>query len=369
MSLTPKHPIKMSFQTNMLEAAIRIGLVALLIVWCFSILRPFLDLIIWGVILAVAFNPMMLRLAKTFNLNRSIAATLFILIILALLLTPIVGMVMGSVEHVQDLATRLQEGTLMLPPPNDNVAGWPIIGEKLHALWSASFSNLEDVLQAYSDQLETFSKWLLTMAGASALGILKVTFSLIIAGAFMAKADACYRGVSALMSRLLGNRGEPMVNVATATIRSVANGVVGVAAIQSILAGISFMVMGIPLAGLWAFVTLVVAIIQLPTAIVFLPIIAWSFSTYETVPAVLFTIWILLVGVSDSVLKPILLGRGVSVPMLVILLGALGGMVVSGIVGLFVGAVVLALAWELFLLWLNNTTPETEPVEDSRVEK
>jgi len=124
------------------------------------------------------------------------------------------------------------------------------------------------------------------------------------------------------------------------------------ALIQSILASIGLIVMDVPYAGLWALLVLLLAIIQLPTILILGPIIVYVFSVAETVPAVLFMIWSILVGVSDTVLKPLFLGRGMDIPMLVILPGAIGGMNLSGIIGLFVGAVVLAVGYKLFLAWL-----------------
>jgi predicted PurR-regulated permease PerM len=142
--------------------------------------------------------------------------------------------------------------------------------------------------------------------------------------------------------------------MAGATIRSVAQGVLGVAIIQAILAGIGLLAIGVPYAGIWTLLVLLLAIMQVPTILVLGPIMLYVFSVEATLPAVLFMIWGLLVGFSDNVLKPLLLGRGLDVPMLVILMGAIGGMIFSGIIGLFVGAVVLSVGYRLFTAWLRQ---------------
>ena len=142
--------------------------------------------------------------------------------------------------------------------------------------------------------------------------------------------------------------------LAVATVRSVLKGVIGVAVIQAVLVGIGFAVMGIPGTPVWTALVLFLAIAQLPALLVVLPIIAYAFSAYDTTPAVIFTVWSLLAGASDNILKPMLMGRGVDIPMPVILIGAIGGMIAAGIMGLFAGAVILSILYKLFTLWLEQ---------------
>ena len=160
--------------------------------------------------------------------------------------------------------------------------------------------------------------------------------------------------VTAIFRRLAGKQGEEFATLSGATIRSVVQGVLGIAIIQSVLAGIGLVTVEAPAAGLWALMVLFLAVIQLPPLLVLGPIIFYVFSIAETTPAVLFMIWSILVSVSDTFLKPLFLGRGVEVPMLVILLGAIGGIMLSGLIGLFVGSVVLSLGYKVFQAWLNN---------------
>jgi predicted PurR-regulated permease PerM len=179
--------------------------------------------------------------------------------------------------------------------------------------------------------------------------------SIIIAGAFLVYGRSGSRAMESIAGRVMGKKGgKEFVDLAGATIRSVAQGVLGVALIQSILAGIGLLVMGVPYAGIWAVLVLLLAIIQLPPLLILGPIVVYVFSVAETVPAVIFMVWSMVVSVSDGFLKPLFLGRGMDIPMLVILLGAIGGMMLSGIIGLFVGAVVLAVGYTLFMAWLEQ---------------
>jgi len=197
------------------------------------------------------------------------------------------------------------------------------------------------------------------------MGILGFAVSIIIAGVFMVSAETSYQAFRVVGHRLGGEQGTDFVDLSVATVRSVAKGVLGVAFIQTLLAAIGLIVMDIPAAGIWASIILLLAIMQLPPLLVLAPIAIWVFSTAEPVPATTFLVYALFVGFSDAILKPMLLGRGVKVPMLVILLGAIGGMISSGIIGLFFGAVILALGYELFMSWLYQEEGQGDVVEAS----
>jgi predicted PurR-regulated permease PerM len=242
---------------------------------------------------------------------------------------------------------------LNLRPPR-HISTLPLVGEKLYTAWSLASTNLSAALSKYKEQLTEVAKWVLGAAAGAGAVLLQFIVSIIIAGALLVYAKSGTDAVVRVTARLVGEEGgEKLAAMAGATIRSVAQGVLGVALIQAALAGIGLIVIGVPYAGIWTLLVLFLAIIQLPTILILGPIIVYVFTITTTVPAVLFMIWSLLVGVSDSFLKPLLLGRGLDVPMLVILLGAIGGMVLSGFIGLFVGAVVLAVGYKLFMLWLN----------------
>jgi predicted PurR-regulated permease PerM len=186
--------------------------------------------------------------------------------------------------------------------------------------------------------------------------------SIIIAGVFLAHADGAQQAALRFFRRLAGERGVNFVELAAATVRSVAQGILGVAIIQAVLGGLGCLVAGVPGAGLWALLILLLAVVQLPPLLILGPIIVYVFSSSSTITAILFAIWSVLVSISDPFLKSLLLGRGVDVPMLIIFIGAIGGFITSGIIGLFVGAIVFTAGYKLFLRWLEeDTEPEPEP--------
>jgi predicted PurR-regulated permease PerM len=186
--------------------------------------------------------------------------------------------------------------------------------------------------------------------------------SLVVAGVLLAHREGAAAAATAIARRLGGPRGEELLGLAAATVQSVTRGILGVALIQSVLAGIAMLAVGVPAAGLWALAVMLLAVVQLPTLLVLLPVTFYVFSATSTGIAIAFAVWSLLVGLIDNVLKPILLGRGVDVPMLVIFLGAIGGFLLEGIIGLFVGAVVLAVSHRLFQEWVAGTPEEAASV-------
>jgi predicted PurR-regulated permease PerM len=199
-------------------------------------------------------------------------------------------------------------------------------------------------------------KWLLSSAADMGGAILMFIVSVIVAGVLLAYSENGSRFANRFAIRLAGDQGGDYVRAAESTVRSVAVGILGIAFIQAVLAGLGMLVAGIPGAGLWAFLCLLLAITQIGSLPVLLPAVIYMFVTADTLPAVLFTVWAVLVGLSDNILKPILLGRGVEAPMLVVLLGAIGGLIASGVVGLFVGAVIFTLGYKLFLVWLEGNS-------------
>ncbi|MGI9321559.1 MAG: AI-2E family transporter, partial [Thiogranum sp.] len=195
---------------------------------------------------------------------------------------------------------------------------------------------------------------ILAAAAAAVKSIFMFIFSIIIAGALLNYAEGCRYSLYRLFERLIPDEGIKIVNSAGATVQSVAKGVLGTAAIQTVLATLGMLVVGVPGVGLWAVLVLMVAIVQLPPILILGPVAAYVYSVEPTWIATIFLVYSLIVSSADAFLKPMLLGRGVELPMLVILLGAIGGMVLAGIIGLFVGAVFLAILYQVYMLWLGE---------------
>jgi len=351
--------------TQAIEIAIRLGLIFLVVAWCLTLLMPFVSVIVWGAIIAVALYTPFLSLTKKLGGNQKLAATLLSLGGIAIVLIPVIFLSASLVESATMLGTHIVDGTATVPAPSESVRSWPLVGEKVYGLWQQASANLVGFAQKYPEQIQQIGVKLLGLAAGVGSGVLQFIVSVLIAGAFLSSADTLARSLHRFFTRLVGERGEQVVNLSTGTIRSVAVGVLGIAVIQGLFAGIGMMIADVPAAGLIAFVVLVFAIAQLPPILVLAPVIFYVFSVSSTTMAVFFLIWSVVVSVSDMVLKPLLLGRGVDVPMLVILLGAIGGMIASGIVGLFVGAVILTLGYKLFQAWVLMDEPlDEEPSEE-----
>ncbi len=342
------------FVRRAVEAAIRIGVLLLLVLWSFMIVRPFVTPIIWGVIIAIAVFPAYNYLVAKLGGRRKLTATLLTLVALAALLIPSVNFFGEAFDGVKSLATRLNEGTLVVPPPPASVADWPLIGEDVHGVWAEAAANLEATLERYEPQVRAFGRWLLAAVGGLGMGVLQFVISIIIAGVFLATAGSGKEAATRINTRFVGDKGDELTAMMEKTIRSIAIGVLGIATIQAILGGLGMALAGVPAAALWALFILILAVIQLPPLLVMGPAAVYVFANASTVTAVIFLIWAIIVSGSDAFLKPLLLGRGVNVPMLVVLLGAIGGMMMMGIVGLFLGAVILAIAYQLFVAWLED---------------
>jgi len=356
MSSADSVTVDRRFLGNAMASFLQIGAVLLLLGWCFLIISPFISIIAWGLIISIALYPVHQKLTGLLGGRAKLSATLLVLTGLAILLIPTWTLTGSSVTALRSVAENVHDGNITIAPPDPSIAEWPVIGKPIYETWSGAASNLEVTLNKFQPQLLAFGQWALSFAGAMAIGILQFVFSIIIAGVFLLTADGAYRAALAIGSSLTGTgtRGKNLTDLSIQTIRSVTKGVLGVAIIQTILAAIGLVAMGVPAAGIWTGAVLMLAIMQLPPILILAPIAIWVFSVAEPVPATIFAVYSFIVSISDSFLKPMFLGRGVDVPMLVILIGAIGGALSSGIIGLFIGAVVLALGYQLLIAWMAS---------------
>jgi len=357
--MTPADPTSEQgvFIQRTTEAAIRIGLLVVIVVWCYRIVAPFVLPVLWGIIIAIAAKPAVDKLTAMLGGRPRLAALVFTLLALALLLVPTILLSGSVVEGARPLVARIMDHSITIPPPSERVRTWPVIGERSYAFWQLASENLQDALQQIAPHLKAFGGWLLSVIAGLGVAVVQFVLAIVIAGVLLANPLAGKKMAQLIGTRLVGARGSSLVELAGATIRSVAQGVLGIALIQGGLAGLGMLVVGVPAAGVWALFVLFLAVVQLPTLIILGPVIVYVLSTSPMLPAVLFMIWALLVGLLDNVLKPLMLGRGLAVPMLVILLGAIGGMILEGIIGLFIGAVVLAIGYTLFTAWVYEGVP------------
>ncbi|MDM0015786.1 AI-2E family transporter [Variovorax sp. J22P168] len=364
--MSPSHvelAVEQRLTRKLLDVFIRAGMVFALTALCYRIFSPFLALMAWALILAVTLYPACTRLARALGGRQGRAATLIVLAGLLLIVAPTAALLSSMGDSVHELVDRLREHSLQIPAPPASVVEWPLIGNKVHSLWSVAHTDLPAVMQRFQPQLGSLAIHALEMVASIAGTILLFVFSFIIAGVIMAFGGSGAASASAIFARVADNRrGEEFARLSTATIRAVALGVLGVAFIQAIVVGLLLLSAGVPFAGVLAMVVLVLGVAQVPALLVTLPAIAflWMGSEHGTVSAAIFTVLLFLAGMLDNVLKPLLLGRGVDAPMPVVLLGALGGLASSGILGMFVGATLLALGYQIFMRWVASD-PDAPP--------
>ena len=317
------------------------------------VLLPFIPLIAWGIIIAIAINPAYRKLRNVFSGGRgTLAAVLCALLLLSVLIVPVALLTGTMIDGIQKLVAHIKEGTLVVPPPPEHVGEWPIIGQPVLRAWTMASTNLTGLLQSFAPQIKAIVPGLLTASAGIGLTVLQFVLSIVVAAALLANATGCAKVTRSLANRLFGDQGPEFEDLAESTVRSVTNGILGVAVIQSVLAGLGFLVGGLPGAGLWTLIFLFAAVLQVGV-VVLVPAVIYMFAIASTTKAILFLVWCIFVGLIDNVLKPLLLGRGAAVPIAVVFLGAIGGFIVMGTLGLFVGAIVLSVGYKLFLAWLE----------------
>jgi predicted PurR-regulated permease PerM len=335
------------------EVSTHIGLLFLLAAACFLMLRPFLPLIVWGIIIAIAVYPAYQKLLVTLRGRGVLSSVLITALLLAILVVPVVLLAGTLVGGIQTVTAHFKDGTPMIPPPPSSVDTWPVIGIPLKNAWSLASTNITAALKSFAPQIKAIVPGLLSASAGVSLTVLQFALSIVVAGILLANAKNAAGSAHSLATRIFGDRGTEFERLASSTIRSVTTGILGVALVQSLLAALGFLVAGLPGAGLWAVVFLIAAVLQVG-ALVLIPAVIYMFAISSVTKAVIFTVWCLIVALLDNVLKPILLGRGVAVPIAVVFLGAIGGFVLMGIIGLFVGAIVLSVGYKLFIVWLDR---------------
>ena len=341
---------------GLLDVLIRAGLIAALVLYSYRVFQPFMGLMLWSVILAITLYPLHGMLKGKLGNRDGLTATLIVVAVIGILLIPVYMLGNSLTQSVQVAMQLVKEGGVHIPPPTDSIAQWPLIGEKLHAFWMEAATNLTGLVQKLAPYMKDVSLGLLSQIAGAGVGLLVFIGALLISGMIMAYGENGERSALKIATRISGpQRGQSIAQLCTATIRAVAQGVVGIAFIQMFLIGLGFVVYGLPGAGLLAMVVLIIGIMQLPATLITLPAIAYVLGTDgASAGSITFVIYTFIAGMADNVLKPLLLGRGVDVPMPVILMGALGGMVTGGIIGLFLGPVILAVAYQLFWQWVDD---------------
>lgn len=348
--------------SSLWDTLVRVALIGGLALLCFRVFSPFLNLTVWSIILAITLYPIHQQLARRVG-RQWLASTLLVILGIALIVIPTWLLMNSFADSVRGFVTGVQQNTLHVPPPREGIRSLPVVGQKIYDGWSTAQNDLPALLQTMQPKLGEVFRTALSVVASIGRGMLLFLASFVVANILMAYGESAASSGRAFFTRVAGpTRGEGLAKLSLATIRAVALGVIGVAAIQALLIGLALLFAGIPIAGVLAIIALVLGIAQVPALVVTIPVIIyiWSSGNYSSGAAIAHTIILLLTGAADNILKPLMLGRGVDVPMPVILFGALGGMATGGILGMFVGATALALGYELFRNWIA-TAPDSTP--------
>lgn len=336
------------------ELTIRLGVLGLLLYWSFFLIRPFITIAIWSVVLTVALYPVYDWIVDRLGGRRRLAAALLTLINLLIVIGPATWLALGLIDSLRTLSDRLDLSILELPPPPVKVKDWPLIGEPVYQFWNLASTNLQAAFAKIAPQLKPLGSLLVQIAADAGTGIIKFFIAIVVAGFIFSPAPLLKDALRRLSRTIAAGRGEKFVQIAGATIRAVSRGVIGISVLQAFLAGLGVMAVGIPGASLITSAVLVLGIIQIGPSIVLIPLIIWSWIGLETTTAFLFTAYMIPVSLLDNLLRPLVMGRGLDAPTLIILIGVIGGTISYGITGLFLGPIVLAVVWELFVAWIRQ---------------
>jgi len=335
---------------------LRLSVLVLLILWALFIVKPFIGLLAWAIILGVAIYPFYQKLIAIVGLKlKKMVSIVFTLITVTLLAVPSYSIFSSVIGSTTETIQQIKDNTLEIAPPSENVKDWPM-GEKVYTNWENASQDVKAYVLTHKEFILEKGKGVFS----SFLGIMGtlVVFivSFIIAVVFMYNADGGYKTAVKLANKLVGKDGEDIVIMSRNTIRSVVKGILLVAIIQAFLSFVGFKMIGLPAAGIFTMIVMFAAIIQVPVTLAVIPAIVLAFSISDnTTHTVIFTVYIIIVSLLDNFLKPILLSKGLQTPTIIIFLGAIGGVMLHGIIGLFVGTVVLALAHQFYLRWVNST--------------
>lgn len=334
------------------DLAIRLALLGGFVYFAVTLTRPFLPLLLWSVILAVTFYPAYEWLRTRLGGRSTLAAFLLTAFAIAVVAGPTTVLLSSLFRSLDIIGHRFAEGQIQIPPAPAFLAQIPFVGNSLTQEWTLASSNLQGFLREYGRQLLGVGEWTLHAVAGMAGSVAVVMAAVVTAGFIYAPGPRLTRGVRLFSERVAGARGSAFVDLAGVTIRKVARGVIGVALIQSLLVGLGLIVAKVPAAGLLTLGVMILGIVQLGAAPIALPVLIWYWLTHEMGPALLLTLYLVPVAFSDNLLKPMLMGKGLKTPIIVIFAGVIGGTISYGLIGLFIGPVVLAVFYDLVLFWV-----------------
>ncbi|MFO1432273.1 MAG: AI-2E family transporter [Candidatus Competibacteraceae bacterium] len=351
--------INLSSDHLFIQRIVGMVILAVLAFACLKIMAPFIGPLLWAIIITVSTWPLFVRLRTALGERRKLAATLMALVLACLFVVPIVMLVNSLSESVAGVVTLLRDLTsLKLGEPPTWLADIPLLGKRLDAEWHQAMVNMPATLEQARPYIEQTATWILKQAATFGTALLEFLLAVIISGFLYAGGETLAQATQRFALRTAGERGLTLVDVAERTIRSVAQGVIGTALIQALLIEFNLIMAGVPGSVLLGFLTFLLAVMQLPTLFVWVPVAVWLGYEDQMGWAIFTAVWgFFVVGAVDNFLRPYFISQGSQLPLLLIFAGVLGGLLAWGLIGIFLGATLLAVGYTLLYDWLYEELP------------
>ena len=326
-----------------------------LIATSFWIMRPFLVALAWATMIVVATWPLLLHAQQWLGGRRSLAVAVMTIVLLLVLVVPLYFGITAIVANAKRIADWSQSlATFTVPPLPTWVESLPLVGAKLAQRWQKlAAAHPEELSARFAPYGQKLVLWFVSQVGSIGLLLLQFLLTVIIAAILYSNGETAARGAERFARRLAGPQGENAVHLAGQAIRGVALGVVVTAIVQSGLVGVGLAVVGVPFATILTVVAFILAIAQVGPALMLIPIVVWVYSTSGAGWGTGFLVWSIFCCTIDNLVRPLLIKRGADLPLLLIFAGVIGGLVAFGVIGLFIGPVVLAVAYTLLVDWVS----------------
>lgn len=356
---------KVTLSTDVTRITLAVLFIAILIAACFWILKPFLSALVWATMIVIATWPLMLSVQERLGKKRWPAVVAMTLLLLLMLIAPLALAVTTLIDKAQELTTSSQLLTaLKIPPPPEWLQRIPEEGPKIAAKWQ-EYSQLDQnqLAQRLVPHSQKIVSWFLTQAGSVGMMVVHCLLTVIISAILYSNGDAAAEGIRRFVRRIAGKSGEDAAVLAARAIRGVAIGIVGTALVQSFLGGAGLLIAGLPAVMILTAVLFLLCVAQIGPAVVLIPATIWLFTQGQTAMGIFMVVWTIIVCTIDNFLRPMLIRKGADLPLLLIFAGVIGGLLSFGIIGLFIGPVMLAVTYTLLKEWVAAG----EPAEQSEV--
>jgi predicted PurR-regulated permease PerM len=337
-------------------AVFRIAVLSLLVLACVKIILPFLGALIWAIIIAISTWPAFNMLAERLGQRRKLTAVILVGLMLLALAVPISLMVLSMIEFLPRLSTLTHDLTAVaLPDAPVWLDSIPVLGPATSQLWHTAQGDLPSMLDKLRPALNQGAIWSLSHVAQLGLSLLEIVLAIVVSGILLYNGEEAWYGAERTIVKLGGAPAIDLPEVVARTVRSVTTGVVGTALAQTLLCVVGLWIAGVPGSLVLGFLCFMLAVAQMPTLFVWMPAAAWVFYSGNTGHAIFLALWgFLLVNTIDNFLKPMLISQGAKLPLSLIFLGVIGGLIAWGVIGLFIGPTLLAVAYTLYRHWLEG---------------